>query len=86
MEFLFELFIDGLVDVSGNPKIPIVIRLFIFTIILFIPIAISILAGVAGKEATGIAGAIICWVIAAACIFLWVFGCYKIVQNKKSKS
>ena len=83
MEFLFELIIEGLIDASGKPKIPLVIRLLLFTIVVAIPTSIGVLAGFSAMKATGIVGAIICWLIAAGCILLWLFGCYKIIQTRK---
>jgi len=45
LEILFEIFIEGLVDASGSPKVPMVIRLLIMTILCGSLTAIMILIG-----------------------------------------
>ena len=48
--------------------------------------AVAILAGFSALEATGLVGAVIGWGIAAGLIFIWLYGCYKIIKTRKHNS
>ncbi|MEM5770987.1 MAG: hypothetical protein AAGU32_22290 [Bacillota bacterium] len=85
MEFLFELLIEGLADAAGHPKVPILIRLLIMTVLLGGLAALVILVGFSALEATGLAGAVISWVIAAGFVFAWLYVCYRIIKTRKNK-
>lgn len=82
MEILFEIFIEGLVGTTNNKKIPIIVRLIIASAICGALITIGILAGISALNATGILGAIICWIISLGLMALWLFWCIKIVQSR----
>ncbi|MHB8963351.1 MAG: hypothetical protein ACYC5K_09395 [Saccharofermentanales bacterium] len=81
-ELLYEIFVEGLVATANNRKIPMVVRLMIASILCGGLIAISILVSFSALNATGIVGGVICWIISLALIFLWLFWCVKIVQNR----
>ena len=84
MGFLFELLIEGLADAAGHPKVPILIRIMIMTVLAGGMAAVAILCGFSALEATGLVGAIIGWVIAAGLVFVWIYGCYRIIKTRKN--
>ena len=84
MEFLFELLVEGLTDAAGHPKVPVLIRLIIITVVAGGAATIIFLAGFSGLKATGLAGAIFCWVTGAGLGFIWLYLCYKIIKTRKS--
>jgi hypothetical protein len=84
MEFLFELLIEGLADAAGHPKVPIFIRLMIMTILTGGLAAVAILCGFSALEASELVGAIIGWVIAVGLVFVWFYGCYRIIKTRKN--
>jgi Na+-driven multidrug efflux pump len=86
MEFLFELLIEGLADAAGRPKVPLLVRLLIMMVLVGGLAAAVILYGFSALEATGLAGAIISWTIAAGLVFLWLYGCYRIIKTRKNNS
>lgn len=85
LELFFEIFCQGLADISGNPKIPLFIRLLLFTVLCSIPTTVSVLGIFVSYKATGMVGSVICGIISALLIALWVFGCYKIIKHKPTK-
>ena len=82
MEIIFEIFIEGLVGATNNKKIPLIVRLIIASAICGSLIATFILASISALKATGIFGAIICWIILLGLIILWIFWSIKIVQTR----
>lgn len=85
MEFLFELLIEGLADAAGHPKVPLIIRLLIITLLLGGLTVLAIFVGFSAMEASGLAGAVISWVIAAGLVYAWLYICYRIIKTRKSK-
>jgi len=84
LEILFEIFIEGLVDASGNPKVPMVIRLLIMTILCGSLTAIMILIGLSVSKNAEIAGAIICWIFALVFACFWVYSCRRILRTRNN--
>ncbi|MDD4474907.1 MAG: hypothetical protein PHV95_03810 [Eubacteriales bacterium] len=82
MGIIFEIFIEGLLGATKSKKVPIIVRLMITSILCGLLITIGILAGISALNATGILGAIICWIISFGFMVLWLFWCVKIIQNK----
>ncbi|HKM33094.1 MAG TPA: hypothetical protein VJX95_05980 [Oscillospiraceae bacterium] len=81
-EALYELFIEGLVGATKIKKVPIIVRLLIASVLSGLLITIAILVSISALNATGILGAIICWIISFGLVGLWLLWCIKIIKSK----
>ncbi len=86
IEFLIELLLEGLSDAAGHPRVPIFIRLIFITLLVGGMAVVAVLCGFSALDAVGLAGAVIGWVIAAGLIFLWVYGCYRIIKTRRTNN
>lgn len=83
LEFLCELVFEGVAEAAKSPKLPVWLRLTLFSALGLAPIAVSVWGCFSAYRATGIAGAAVCGIIAVFLIVLWILGCRKIVKRKK---
>lgn len=83
LEFLCELFFEGVSEAVNSSRLPVLLRLILFSVLCLIPIVISVLVCFSAYRATGIAGAVVCAAIAVFLIVLWILGCRRIVRQKK---
>ncbi|MBS6475759.1 MAG: hypothetical protein KH354_07250 [Clostridiales bacterium] len=83
LEFLCELFFEGVAEAAETSKLPVWLRLTLFSTLCLVPISISVLGCFSSYQATGIAGAIVCGGIAVFLIVLWILGCRKIIKRKR---
>ncbi|MEM5770988.1 MAG: hypothetical protein AAGU32_22295 [Bacillota bacterium] len=72
-------------DAAGHPKVPILIRLLIMTVLFGGAATLFILIGFSALKATGMGGAIFFWLIASGFVLLWLYGCYKLSGPKKQQ-
>ncbi len=78
------LLIEILEKILGK-KTPKWIAIFVFTLLLGFIITVLIGAGFSSLSATGLSGAVFCWVISFLVFILWLYTIYRIIILPKEQ-
>lgn len=83
MEWIAEIIFEIIGAVIESEKVNRIIRTVFATLLFWLIIIVCIFAGRSALSENGIAGAVFCWVFAAAIFVFWIYCLIKINKKKK---
>lgn len=82
-DFLDSFFSEGFSEAMNSKKVPLAIKLVLWLLLCTFIVAVCFLAGFSALENTGVAGAVICWVLALGFFILAAIGTYLIIKKSR---
>ena len=85
LELLYEIFIEGCVEIAGSRKIPKAIRILLLSVP-FVILGVFFAMGIAGGMKSGNTFLIVFLsILSAACFALWIYSLFRIITNRPFK-
>lgn len=82
-DFLDSLFSEGFSEAMNSKKIPLAVKLVLWLLLCAFIVTVCFLAGLSALENTGVAGAVICWVLALGFFIFGAIGTYLIIKKSR---